>query len=77
MASPFRQTVRSALLRGSLARVWAARRGRQLDRAYCAHLLGTSKSPAGPEAAPAIGATGALRQTGAAVRPQFTRFFDR
>lgn len=62
MTSPLRQILRRALLRGPLDDAWAARRGRQLDRAYCARLLGGAKTPAPAASAPTIGRSGALRQ---------------
>ena len=62
MASALRQTLRRALLRGPLATAWVTRRGRQMDRAYGAHLRAGLNALAVPAAAPAVGGAGGLRQ---------------
>ena len=54
--------LRRLVLRGPLLDRWVARRGRQLDRAYCAQLVRHLSEPLAPTAAPSFTAPGALRQ---------------
>ncbi len=51
-----------AILRGPLLDRWVSRRGRQLDHAYCAQIVRTISEPLAPPVAPAVIASGALRQ---------------
>ncbi len=61
MQSLLRSTLRGLVLRGPLYDRWAARRGRQLDEAYCAQLVRTLTAPAAPTVAPSVTSPGALR----------------
>src|SRR5258705_13899748 len=62
MLRRIKQFLRPLLLRGPFLSWWIARRGRQLDRAYCGQLVRTSSLPATPVAAPSFTKPGALRQ---------------
>jgi hypothetical protein len=56
-----RKKLRPLILRGPVLDRWVARRGRQWDRAYLAHLAQSFSYPAPPETPPIIPATGTLR----------------
>lgn len=62
MLKKIKVPARRLLLRGPLLDRWVARRGRQLDRAYCAQLVRNLSEPLAPAVAPSFTAPGALRQ---------------
>jgi Glycosyl transferases group 1 len=62
MPASLRSNLRRLLLRGPVHDRWAARRGRQIDAAYCAQLVGTLSAPNAPVAAHVSTAPSALRQ---------------
>src|SRR5439155_10920615 len=62
MSASLRSNLRRLVLRGPVHDRWVARRGRQIDAAYCAQLVNTLSATPAPAAAPSFTSPGALRQ---------------
>ena len=62
MARPLRQFLRRTLLRGPLQDAWAARRGRQLEAAYCARLVQRAPDAPAPQRPRTTAAADPLRR---------------
>lgn len=62
MPATLKRRLSKLVMRGPLLDYWGARRGRQLDRAYCAQLVRPSATAAVPLRLPSFTTPGALRQ---------------